>query len=74
MAKLIIVENQVLITAEIVEIVRLLSHDKTVKEVAEILKKNRRTMEANLMLIKKECGVSTLQGMVALFFRNKLIK
>lgn len=74
MAKKIRVEKGVEITTEVVEIVRLLAADKTVIEIAGILKKNRRTMEANLMLVKKECGVSTLQGMVALFFRNKLIK
>jgi DNA-binding CsgD family transcriptional regulator len=74
MAKSIKVENKVLITAEIVDIVRLLSEDKSVLQIAEILKINRRTLEAKLILIKKECGVKTLQGMVGLFFRNKLIK
>jgi len=74
MAKLIKVENKVLITAEMVEIVVLLSEDKSVLQIAEILEVNRRTLEAKMMLIKKECGVKTLQGMVGLFFRNKLIK
>jgi len=74
MAKLIKVESTVEITSQVVEIVQLLSDDYSVTKIAEKIKMNRRTLEAKMILIKKECGVKTITGLVALFFRNKLIK
>lgn len=74
MAKSIKVESTVEITSQVVEIVQFLADDYSVTKIAEKIKINRRTLEAKMILIKKECGVKTITGLVALFFRNKLIK
>lgn len=74
MAKSIKVESKVEITSQVVEIVQLLANDYSVTKIAEKIKMNRRTLEAKMILIKKECAVKTIYGLVALFFRNKLIK
>lgn len=74
MAKSIKVSNKVEITTDVVKVVQLLGDDNTVQQVADILKMNKRTLEQRIVLIKRECGVTTLYGLVALFFRNKLIK
>lgn len=74
MAKSIGVKKSVEITKEVVQIVQLLGDDKSVQKISELLKINKRTLEAQIALIKRECDVKTLYGLVALFFRNKLIK
>lgn len=74
MAKTIGVEKRVEITSDVVHIVQLLGEDMTVHQVSEKLKINKRTLEAKIAAIKLECGTKTLYGLVALFFRNKLIK
>ena len=74
MAKQILIESKYEITKDVVKIVQLLGDDKTLQAVADALEINKRTLDAKMILIKKECGVKTLHGLVALFFRNKLIK
>lgn len=74
MAKSIKINNEVEILQEIVDIVQLLADDCSVAKIAEKLKMNKRTLEAKIILIKKATNVKTLYGLVALFFRNKLIK
>ncbi len=74
MAKEIKIQSNYKITKEVVETVQLLADDKGVQLVADGLKINKRALDARIILIKKECGVKTLHGLVALFFRNKLIK
>jgi len=74
MAKSIKVENKVEITEEVVDVVRLLADDNTVQQVADQMGLNKRTLEQRIVLMKRQCGTNTLYGLVALFFRNKLIK
>lgn len=74
MVKQILIESKYEITKDVVKIVQLLGDDKTLQAVADALEINKRTLDAKMILIKKECGVKTLHGLVALFFRNKLIK
>ena len=74
MAKAINVSNKVDITTDMVELVQLLADDNTVQETADLMSINKRTLEQRIVLIKRECGTNTLYGLVALFFRNKLIK
>jgi len=74
MAKSIKVENKVEITEDVVDVVRLLADDNTVQQVADQMGLNKRTLEQRIVLMKRQCGTNTLYGLVALFFRNKLIK
>jgi len=57
-----------------IAVVQLLGDDNTVEDVANAIEINKRTLEARILLIKRKCSVTTLAGLVALFFRNKLIK
>lgn len=74
MAKEIKIQSKYKITKDVVQTVQLLAEDNSIQLVADALKINKRTLDARIILIKKECGVKTLHGLVALFFRNKLIK
>lgn len=56
------------------EIAQLLADGKTVNEVADKLKVNKRTMEAKVMSAKKKALAATLPHLVANYFRKGLIK
>jgi len=56
------------------EIAQLLADGKTVNEVADKLKVNKRTMEAKVMSAKKKALAETLPHLVANYFRKGLIK
>lgn len=57
-----------------VEVVQGLSDDKKVSEVAKELGYNVRTLEKKVSDIKFCYDIKTIGGLVALFFRNNLIK
>lgn len=62
------------VNAKEVDIVNLLSQDLTVSQIALKLEINARTMEAKVSRLKEKTETKTLQGLVSLFFRNKLIE
>lgn len=74
MAKLIRVQNEIKVDSQMIDLVQLLADDNTIEEASELIGVNKRTLEGRIIRMKAKCGVNTLYGLVALFFRNKLIK
>lgn len=62
------------ISAEEIEIVRSLSDDNTVAETAEKLGYAPRTMEGRILMLRKKCNSRSVGGLIAFFFKNKLLK
>lgn len=56
-----------------IELVASLGDDLRPKEIAGIAKIPQKTVEARLYTLKHKFGCRTNSGLVALFFRNKLI-
>ncbi len=57
-----------------ITIVQMLSDDNRANEIASVLKKSPRTIEGKILRIKQRFECKTVGGLVALFFRNNLIK
>lgn len=55
------------------EIIQLLANDLRPKEIAEQLNINVRSIEGRILIIKKSFMCNSVGGLVALFFRNKII-
>ena len=66
-------EIKVTVSSEDIKLVNLFSNCYTVAEAAEELGINKRTLEKRILLMKKTYNCKTLPGLVALFFRNKLL-
>lgn len=56
------------------EIVQKLSYGMTARDAAKDLKKNFRTIEANLVSLRARVGAKTQCELVAFFLRNKIIE
>lgn len=56
------------------KIVEMLSHGYTVKEIADYLVMNVRTVEARLTRIRDKVNAKNLHHLVAIYLRKKLIK
>jgi DNA-binding CsgD family transcriptional regulator len=56
------------------EIVQLLANDLRPKEIAEQLNTSIRSIEGRVLAIRKAFACNSVAGLVALFFRNKIIK
>jgi len=73
-AKYVAVLKDIPVSEHTVEIVGLLANGKTLKGISEELNVNQRTLEARIVVIKNDFNATTLMHLVAIFFRNKLIK
>ena len=61
-------------TAITIQLVRLIADGFIVSEISEFTKIKRRTLEAMIERIKINVGAKNSANLVAIFFRNKLIK
>ena len=55
-------------------IVQQLSNDVSRKDIAEELGIDKRNLDARIDNLRKKVKINSVAGMVALFFRNKLIE
>jgi len=55
-------------------IVQRIADDKPAKDVAHEMGLNKRTMEGKIAKVKKHFGIHSSAALVAIFFRNNLIK
>ena len=66
-------KDTVLIGDSDIEIVEALKNDATIRQTAQILKINVRTLEGRVNKLKAKTGAKTLHGLLWLFHQNGLI-
>lgn len=71
--KLLLISKEQAVSQNDIQLVKNLADDLRPKDICNKTGANIRTTEAKIMRMKRKFGCETTNGLVALFFRNKLI-
>lgn len=73
-AKAVAIINDVAITDHDSELVQMMSDGMTAKEIAPHFNLKDKSIEARILKLRKAIGCKNSHGLIALFFRQGLIK
>jgi DNA-binding CsgD family transcriptional regulator len=68
------VNNKVRVSDREITLVQLLANDYRIAEAAKKMKMEKRTLDAFTARVRNKFGCQSSHGLVAIFFRNGLIK
>lgn len=57
-----------------IELVSLISHGHTIKEISKESKFDRRTLEKRVLTLRQKLNCATVSQLVATYFRKRLIE